>query len=264
MKWWVSGLLLLIFAPSALALTLTFSAVPAAVSYDQEFAVNVVMDCSGCKDSYLRGVFYKSGTNYFGLTQNNSGNWIATSNDKTQYFHVDTASFSGQLKVKPDPADSKYQGPGEYQFKIGRYTSSNSGATWADPVAVNVTGPALPSPTSTLTPTRTVVPSVAGGPTPTPKATSTPIPTPVMTKALPTPINPPSLIPSLSPQVNVGSEERVVANLDSSPSPSPLVLGAETTSPNWLALGVIGAGIAAVMIALFLIWRRQSQIATME
>ena len=258
MKWW-GGLVLLLFPASALAITLTFSDVPTSIDRDQELAVDVVMDCNGCKDSYLRGVFYKSGTNYFGLTQNNSGNWIATSSDKTQYFHIETASFSGQLKVKPDSADSKYEGPGEYQFKIGRYTSSNSSATWADPVVVNITGPALPSPTPT--PTLTSKPTS----TPTPKTTSTPVAavTPA-SKTNSTPVASPSSTPTPVVQIELGPEERVVTNLASSASPSPLVLAAETGSPNWLALGVIGAGITAVMAALFLIWRRQGQIATME
>jgi len=128
----------------------------------------------------MRGVFYPSGTNYFGFTQNNSGNWIGTVTDRSLYFTITKtdlvdASWSGKLKVKPDSSDSAYSGPGEYLFKIGRYTSvGDSSADWSNELGIKITGP---TPAPTLDPTPTLAPTS----TPTPTPIKTPDPTPTKT-----------------------------------------------------------------------------------
>ena len=145
-------------------------------------------------------VFYSSGTKYFGYTQNNTGDWINTTDDKTLYFHIlpeDTieSSWSGKLKVKADLNSSYYGGPGEYNFKIGRYTSAKSSASWSSDIAtISIIAP-TPTPTEETTPTSTL--------------TSTPTPT-----------STPALIPTSTPEVSHTY----------TPTPSPQVLSATTES----------------------------------
>jgi len=82
-------------------------------------------------------VFYPSGTSYFGFTQDNNGNWInAPGGNCTQYYKIAASDlrkgvWSGTLKFKPDSANALYQGPGDYLFKIGRYTNSCGTPTWS-------------------------------------------------------------------------------------------------------------------------------------
>jgi hypothetical protein len=184
----------LVFPSSIHAMSISISNLPESIDKDQETEVEVFFNCSGCGDSYMRGVFYPSGTNYFGFTQNNKGDWVGTEADRSLYFTIAKsdlvdASWSGKLKIKPDPADSAYNGPGEYLFKLGRYTSSgDSSADWSNELAIKITGPAptatptkTPDPTNTPTSVPTTAPTKT--PTPTPKKTPTSTPTPTPTSS---------------------------------------------------------------------------------
>jgi hypothetical protein len=172
--------LFLIFPKKVNALTVDFSNLPSTINIGDEVPITVNLECSGCGDSYFRGVFYESGTNYFGVTQNNVGEWIGTSTDKTKYFFVSkndviNATWSGQLKMKVEFDDTTWSGPKNYFFKIARYTSSNSGANWTGESSVFINGPTpSPTPTPSASPTNTPKPS----PTPTPKPTPTKSATP--------------------------------------------------------------------------------------
>lgn len=125
------------FLHSVHAVTLEITQYPSTFDEKQEIEVGVLMGCSNCGNSYLRGVFYPDGTNYFGMTKNNAGDWIGTTSDKTQYFKLTKddlvgSSWSGILKMKLDVTDANYSGPGQYALKIGRYTSADSSALWSN------------------------------------------------------------------------------------------------------------------------------------
>lgn len=231
-----------------LAVTLTISNLPASLDISSESEVDLFFECSGCGDSFVRGVFFPGGTNYFGFTQNNSGEWIDTSNDRSQYFKISKtdlidASWSGRIKVKPNSGDSAYNGPGEYLFKVGRYTSANdSGADWSNELAIRILGP-TPTPTPTTAPT--ITPTPTAHPT---TPTATPTAKPVITKS-PSPHPTPTII--------------LIENKDeSTPTPSPKVLGVvdKTNSPVFLGkstenvdtsqsvLGFLFLGIGIVLI----------------
>ncbi len=156
------------------AAQISVSNLPLTIDQAQEFQVDVNFSCVGCGDSYLRGVFYPSGSSYFGYTQDVSGNWSnAPGGNCTTFFKVSQTdltpdgTWSGKLKFKPDKDSSFYSGPGEYQFKIGRYTPScSSPSVWSQESTISVTGP-TPTPTQTSVPISTSTPIPTKTPTPT-------------------------------------------------------------------------------------------------
>lgn len=160
--------------------SLSTNNVPLTIDQSQDFDVNVTFSCPSCStDSYLRGVFYPNGTSYFGYTQDNSGNWSnAAGGNCTTYFKVaqtdlsKEGTWSGTLKVKLDTGSSYYAGPGEYLFKVGRYTPSCSSASvWSTETTIAITGP---TPTPTASPTNTPAPTSVPVNTPTSKPTVMP------------------------------------------------------------------------------------------
>lgn len=187
-------LLTFYFSAQAFAATtqsLSINNLPLTIDQSQEFEVGVTFLCPSCtSDSYLRSVFYPSGSSYFGYTQDNSGNWNnAAGGNCTTYFKVVQADFtkegtwSGRLKVKPDIASPYYNGPGEYMFKVGRYTSSCGSPLWSTETTIAITGP---SPTPTLTPTSVTTSTTA----PSKSLTPTSIPTPTVKKISTPTVNP--------------------------------------------------------------------------
>jgi len=127
--------------------------------------VDVLLTCTGCtSDSYLRGVYFPGGSSYFGYTKTNDGSWInAPGGECVKYFKVASAdlkegTWSGKMTVKPDSGSSFFTSPGEYLFKVGRYTASCSTPVWSTETTIAITGPS-PTPTSTLTPTQTATPT---------------------------------------------------------------------------------------------------------
>jgi len=121
-------------------------------------------------------VFYPSGTSYFGYTQGSDGSWTnAPGSSCTLFYKVEKSelskegTWSGALKVKPDVESSHYIGPGEYLFKIGRYTPSCSSASvWSQEATIAITGPThTPTPNPTSTPAPTYTPALEPTPTPT-------------------------------------------------------------------------------------------------
>ena len=249
-QWGIALLLFLLSATPAFALTPTITNVPTSINHNQEFTVDMSLPtCSNCSsNSYLRGVFFypETSDSYSGFSQNNSGEWIGSSNDRTKYFLVSSdqtkeSTWSGQLKFK---FDGDKPG-GNYFFKVGRYTSAEgSSADWSEKSAISVTGPPPTStpipPTSKPDPTSTPIP-----PTSTPKPTSTPIPTPKTPTS--TPVQTPALL-------NLGQEERI------SPVKLPdSVLGESTDTPSsfpWVAILMIGSGLIGLSVSAFLLLRR--------
>lgn len=169
-------LILYLFSPSHVlaAAQVSINNLPLTVDQSTEFEVDVNFSCPSCGDSYLRGVFYPSGSSYFGFTQDNKGNWSnAPGSLCVTYFKIAQAdlnpegTWSGKIKFKIDKDSSYYSGPGEYSFKIGRYTPSCiSPSVWSSEYVISVTGP-----TPTSTPTSTSVPTTS---TPTSTTTTTP------------------------------------------------------------------------------------------
>lgn len=184
----------------AATMSLSVSDIPPVVDQFQEFEVEVTLVCGSCADSYLRPVLYPSGTKYFGYAKNNSGTWTNVPGAScTEYFRIASAeisegSWSGKLKVKADVDSPYYDGPGEYFFKIGRYTSScGSPSLWSSETSIAITGPSptnTPTPTTGVTSTSTPSPTTAATPSPTDTyrgetMTLTPTPHAVKTKNKP-------------------------------------------------------------------------------
>jgi hypothetical protein len=221
------------------ALSISVSNLPTSIDRDQETEVDLFFSCAGCGDySYIRSVFYSSGTNYFGLTQNNSGSWVGTAGDRSQYFAIAKtdlidASWSGKLKIKPDSGDSAYTGPGEYMFKVGRYTSaSDSSADWSNELAVKITGP-TPAPISE--PRQTPAPSPTPAKTPAVIPTSTKAPTPTPTR-LPLP-------PSTTEVLGVETFDSIPT---STPAPDGKIIDKTQGKFPGVAFGLIFLGLALI------------------
>ncbi len=173
--------------------SLSLNNVPVTVDQSGEFEIGITLSCPSCTtDSFLRGVFYPSGTSYFGYTKDNNGNWSnAAGGNCTTYFKVaqtdlsKEGSWSGALRFKSDKDSPNYNGPGEYLFKVGRYTPScSSPSIWSTETTVAITGPTptltpVP-PTSTTVPTPIIKPTAT--PTSLPSPTKTPTPKPTSTK----------------------------------------------------------------------------------
>lgn len=218
------------------AMTLEFKNTPSLISKDQEFSIDVFLSCSACSDSYLRGVFYLSGTNYFGYTQNNTGAWVnASGTQASQYFQITKddlkeGSWSGKLVLKPDVESKLYSGPGSYFFKIGRYTASGS-VTWATPVSINITGP-TPTPP----------------PTPTTKVISTPSPVP--TEFVPTLTPKPMPTKTISPTAAFSLQDSSGAVLASTSEPLASDEATISHSTPWISYLVIGIGCVLIVGAI--------------
>lgn len=157
--------------------SLSLSNSPLTVDQLQDFDIDLVLYCPSCGDSYIRGVFYQSGSSYFGYTLDNNGNWSnAPGQNCNTYFKITQGdlkdgSWSGKIKFKPDPDNSYYKGPGEYSFKIGRYfPSCGSASVWSGEKIIAITGP---TPTPTSSPTSTPTPTPTTKPSPTVKLTPT-------------------------------------------------------------------------------------------
>ncbi len=241
---------------SALAMVISLNGFPLSVNFDQEIPVTVSLSCSGCSDSYLRVVFFPTGTNYFGFTKNNTGNWISTTADKTQYFRVSAdetkaGTWSGTLNSKLDSEDSAYSGPGSYFLKVIRYTAGGSKSGETETVEISVTGPS-----PTLTPVPTPLPT----PTPTyKKAVFTPTATIYNTKTperagetINTPI-PSIFTPSFTPLPTIDNEpHQVLSSSDSSDVSDP--------GSSWMGKSLVIAGLG-VFLCSFLYLLKSGKIS---
>lgn len=195
--------------------SLSVTNIPLTIDQSQEFGVGITFSCPGCtSDSYLRGVFYPNGTSYFGYTQDNNNNWNnAAAGSCTTYFKITQTdlskdgTWSGTLKLKPDKDNSYYNGPGEYLFKVGRYTPSCGSPLWSTETTIAITGPTpTPTPADTSTPTPTSKPT----PTSTPIVTPTKTPTPTTRISIsPTPTNSQSRVSVLGDETKISPTQVV-------------------------------------------------------
>lgn len=247
----------LVFA--ATTQTLTVSDIPTTLDQNQETQVTVNLTCPSCStDSYLRGVFYPSGTSYFGYTQGNDGTWTnAPGGSCTQYYKVlqtdvsKEGTWSGVLKIKSDAASPYYNGPGEYLFKVGRYTPSCSSASvWSGEVTIAITGPTrtpTPMPSATQAPTNAPNPTVTNTPAPTQPAGGTPS---ASSQAGGTPTPTDTMNPDiLGESVASGSTEE--ADMGRGESDEASVAGSTNgRSPFIVSFLIIGVGLALLSVAL--------------
>lgn len=158
---------------SAPASSFTISSAPSKINSDQSFSVKISLILPSNPDTiyYLKGAFKKSdGTRYLGLTKKGS-DWIEYGDDYTDQNKITTdgaGQWSGDLEVKPDIYDNDYKGSGEYNFKVGRYTSGGSGPSWSNDVSLTLTETAAKAggTTQTVTSTLTALPSKISSPTP--------------------------------------------------------------------------------------------------
>lgn len=183
LPWFVEFILFIVptvFAVSSQSLSI--SGIPSTLDEHAESDILVSFTCPNCStDSYLRGVFYPSGTSYFGYTQANDKSWSnQPASGCTSYWKVAASdmspegTWSGILRVKLDSESPYYQGPGEYLFKVGRYTPSCSSASvWSQEVTVAITGPTI---TPTPNPTSSPKPTATGTGVPVPTVTASPVP----------------------------------------------------------------------------------------
>jgi hypothetical protein len=143
---------------------------------NQEYQIKVAISINASDGTiyYLRGVFYKEGSNdYCGFTWNGSS-WFSgpysTSENWKNFLKIEIASSSAAtiLKAKVDPDDNGCKQSGSYRFKVQRFTQSGSGTfDTQNEQSLNIN-----IPLATLIPTNTP------HPTSTPKVTNTKTPTP--------------------------------------------------------------------------------------
>lgn len=119
--------------------------------------VTIFASASGLQNTtqYLEVTMTKDGesTDYFGWTQNNSGEWYQykTSFDPTYFFNFlpVSSTWSGQLSAKIDTSDSGFKGPGLYLLKLAKFITTSASYSNAVGLTVNITQPvSSPSETS--------------------------------------------------------------------------------------------------------------------
>ena len=199
--------------PILAAMSLTFSGTPASVNEDDSFTATVsLIDAPSDRIYFLRAALFETGeTKYFGYTYNHLGQWHNQPSEHEKFLEITTSnegSWSGQLKVKADLNSNYFEGNGEYQFKIGRYTQGGS-LSWSDntvSININYTPPPSPEPS----------------PSPDPPTDGSPSPNPSPTVFSPS--------PSVSPKLSTQSTADTANSDDMLASTSGDVLGfSETT-----------------------------------
>ncbi len=256
-------LFLFFHIPVFAAVQLSASGVPLTVDQSGDFEVLVSLICANCSsDSYLRGVFYSSGSNYFGYTKDNNGSWSnATGGGCTSYFKISPSdlskegTWSGKLRVKPDIENAFYNGSGEYLFKVGRYTPSCGSPAWSSETTIAIAGP---TPVPTNVPVSTNVPTNIPTVFPTVKPILTLKPTIKIT-------------PTIAVKHKDDKDKKEVAlknkNKEDKPSPVPsiskktAVLGA-STSGNIVAKVFIGVGAMLLIFCAILAFRSYKKSKT--
>lgn len=241
------------------------ASIPSSIDENQEIDIGASVVCSsGCDPAYLRGLWFPSGTNYFGLTQNNNGSWIphvSLSSNITDFYAVE-GSWSGKLKVKLDKNNQKYSGPGNYSFKVVRTTAGGTD-TSSNIVQFVITGP-TPTPTDTPIPTPTKTPS----PQPTSSPTAIPSPTNIPTQLL-TPTKTKTPTPKMSPSEDPAPTEEEdaegsVLGTGDTPTPSPEEQPKEGNSvlPIVISLSFVGAGLG--LLSLLFVWKKRNALHNQE
>lgn len=174
-----------IFLPNpSFAVTVTITNYPSTIT-DDVFTLTASVSGATTGTNYLKIDIAKEGTtDYFGETFNGT-DWYGGST-YSQYFPISIqsgTSWIGQVQGRTgSPTISQYDGTGTYKIRLRRYTSGGGYTTSEannSAVFVSISLPTA-TPTSTpppVTPTNTLVPTVAKASIPTPTKTVTSIPT---------------------------------------------------------------------------------------
>jgi len=221
---------------------------------------------TNCPDNrcYFHGTLRSvASSKYFGETANASNNWVdyVSSPDteyiKANYYAADiqACSWFARLKMRFKIDDPNYQGPGNYDLKLRRYTGKSSNFS-AESNTLNISLTALiPTPTSTLTPvpTPTASPAPTKTPTPFPTVTTakTPIPTAIRTSTPVLETIADGGSSSGTPDI-LGSTDRPKAYTESSAS------GLLATKPLIVSLLFVSFGLA-LLSGLFVWQKRNAQ-----
>lgn len=228
---------------------------------DQEISFSASLSgvtTTNCPDNrcYLQGVLRSvNSSKYFGETFNTLNNWVDyISSPDTEYIKanfyaadIQTSGWSSRLKMRFKIDDPDYQGPGNYDLKVRRYTGKSS-SSYAESNTLNIVLTAF-MPTSTPTPTPTNTPT----PTPTPNPTNTPTPT-VKKTPTPTPSNTPTpttLVDSVATVAGVfiATEAALLASQGGRPTPthSP-ISSTNTMQPYIISMLLVATGLALLAV----------------
>ena len=197
---WIIFIFILIVFPKPAFATISFTIANPIISGEDEIEVDTSISgltSSSCSTSgcYLQAEIRipDNTKDYFGFTYNNSGEYVdyfsspsSIDEIKSKLFNFTPVSgaWSGKLRLKNNPEDGNYLGPGQYSIKFRRFSGNSTSSTSdSNVLAVNLSMP-LPTATPTLTLTPTPVPTDTPTPTlkptPTSKPTSTSTPTPTL------------------------------------------------------------------------------------
>ena len=264
MKWWWTALLFLVSTTPVFAAPQLNISDQVILNTEVSFSASVSgLTSSSCASDgrcFFQGTLRQVGASYyFGQTQNNNSSWTDyVSSPDLEYiqstfysFLPQSGSWSGQLKMRYSAADPKYEGPGNYELKLQRFSGKSISGSSGDSNTLTISLAAtLPTPTPTPTPTSTPIPTPTPTPIPTPTPTPKPSPTPTPLPALATPkaLQAGTPKPSVTPSPSY------------EPSPSPQVLSAQTENPsqspfNFMAWIMIIAGASAGGTSFWLLWQ---------
>lgn len=119
------------------------------INSDQEIEVSVYLRLPDKIDTafYIKGAFKKPDSiNYFGETY--SGNsWGRNNSSYSAQYKIETNSqgiWEGKIKARPDPKDSGFKGSGDYNFRVGRYTSNGNGPVWSNDLSLKINEVKIP------------------------------------------------------------------------------------------------------------------------
>jgi len=238
-----------LFLPKkVLAAAITISS-PSITNDEVTINVSVIdLSSSSCPNikCFLQGMFTQSTSNpqYFGYTQNNFLTWYEYTGSPEQsyiqstffYFEPQQATWSGQLKVKNNPQDPDYKGPGDYFLRVRRYTGNSSSSTseTSNDLTVQLTY-MLPTPIPTEEPEEDS----------TSESTPTPTPSPTPKPPTPTPTKKPTPTPKMTPTPTPTPGGEVLGEEIATPSATPTEAQTqeeEKQKRNWLPFILIGSG----------------------
>jgi len=261
-KFWLATLLVLLFPRPVLAVDLS---IKDPIINNLELSISASLSASS--NYYLQGTLRsQSSSKYFGETQNNRNDWIdyVSSPEKehitSNFFVTDvqSATWSGIVKLRFKVDDPNYLGPGIYDLKLRRFTgNSSNSAGESNTLAINLTAniPTIapsPSPTPSPSPSPTPTPIPSPTPTPTPSPSKTPTPSVVFRDEVGSP-PPTGTVAGETTQIDLSgfgaSPSHVGANHDSPVQPVLNKSRAKTAI-------TVGSGLILISLASFLGYRR--------
>lgn len=152
----LAALLFLLFPVKVYAAFSIESIDPTEITSDsQEIKLFVSATNLSSSTQYLQAAITKEGkSNFFGFTQNNSGNWIQYQsspdlNSLLAFTPVD-GNWNGEVQAKIDKSDSGFAGPGIYSVKLLKYITSSGSSSNSVPITISI-------------PSASVIPSVVEG-----------------------------------------------------------------------------------------------------